>query len=245
MVNQPPTPLPEFKSKVLKSLSRLQFGSLGFWLLGLTVAFALMFWNWKLVLATIVGMLVMWLVYRLQFCNWQSYWSNLRRLFGGANRQLTIAVGSGGLATLCTYMAVSIGVDTNSPWIAAGTMLQGFGTLAILVLLIWVFSDRFACSDRAKLDQVLADLTHTDPLKRLIAVRYLISSVRRFDVSHQRHFADCFRLMLSREEEAVIRDAVLDGLKALENNLQMDRATPSFSIPVDLKRSDAKSPCHL
>ena len=79
----------------------------------------------------------MLLAYLMQEWDCQIYGSSLRRFFSGFNRQLTLAVGSGGIATLSTYMAVSIWVDSDSPWIAAGAILQGFGTLATLILLVW------------------------------------------------------------------------------------------------------------
>nr|WP_275974416.1 hypothetical protein [Argonema galeatum] len=201
----------------------------------------MLFWNWKLLLATSVGVLVMWLVYRLQVLDWQLYWSNLRRFFGGANRQLTIAVGSGGLATLSTYTAISIGVDTDSPWIAGGAMLQGLGTLAILVLLVWQIVGRRAFRDEAKLDRMLASLTDADPLKRLIAVRHLTRFGTKYDSSEQNAIADYFRLMLSQESEALIRDAVLDGLQAFDNLQKLAGGDPPFSMPLDVKRSAAKS----
>ncbi len=242
LVNQiPGSSLPEFKSKAFKSLSGKYFGHLGLWLSGLTVAIVMLFWNWELLLATSVGVLVMWLVYRLQVLDWQLSWSNLRRFFGGANRQLTIAVGSGGLATLSTYMAISIGVDTDSPWIAGGAILQGLGTLAILVLLIWQIVGRRAFRDEAKLDRMLASLTDADPLKRLIAVRHLTRFGTKYDSCEQHAIAEYFCLMLSQESEAVIRDAVLDGLQAFDRLQKQALGEGPLSVPPDLKREAASS----
>lgn len=201
----------------------------------------MLFWNWKLLLATSVGVLVMWLVYRLQVLDWQLYWSNLRRFFGGANRQLTIAVGSGGLATLSTYTAILIGVDTDSPWIAGGAMLQGLGTLAILVLLIWQIVGRRVFRDEAKLDRMLASLTDADPLKRLIAVRHLTRFGTKYDSSQQQAIAEYFCLMLSQESEAVIRDAVLDGLQTFDRLQKLPLGESPLSVPPDLKRKAASS----
>ncbi|MBD2181831.1 hypothetical protein H6S82_21275 [Planktothrix sp. FACHB-1355] len=236
----PDSSLPEFKSRAFKWLSGRYFGSLGFWFLGLSAAIAMLFWHWKLCLATSVGVLVMWFVYRLQVWDWQLYRSKLRRIFGGANRQLTIAVGSGGLATLSSYMAISIGSDSNSAWIAVGAMLQGLGTLAILVLLLWHIFGRQAFRDEAKLDRMLAELTDTNPLKRLIAVRHLTRLGTKYDKGQQQTIADYFRIMLSQESEATIRDAVLDGLQAFDNLPQIAGGSRPFSIPADLNCS-AKS----
>jgi hypothetical protein len=202
----------------------------------------MLFWNWKLLLATGAGVFVMLLVYLMQEWDWQLYWSSLRRFFSGSNRQLTIAVGSGGIATFSTYMAVSIWVDSDSSWIAAGAILQGFGTLATLILLVWQIISRQASRDEVNRDQMLRDLTDADPLKRLLAVRQLTRWVtdHRLHPSVRRVVAECFRLMLSREEEAVIRDAVLDGLQVLDDKQMFGKGAQPLQIPIDLKRSAAK-----
>jgi hypothetical protein len=129
--------------------------------------------EWKLLLATGAGVLVMLMVYLMQEWDWQRYWSSLRRYFTGSNQQLTLAVGSGGIATLSTYMAVSIWIDSDSSWIATGAILQGFGTLATLILLVWQILSRQAGRNAVNRDQMLHDLTDGDPLKRLLAVRQL------------------------------------------------------------------------
>jgi hypothetical protein len=178
----------------------------------------------------------MWLVYQLQSGNWRSYWLNLRQLLTGTNRQLAVAVISGGFATLCSYVAIAIGTDTQSSWITIGILLQSLGISAILGLLVWQMLAQETKPDETKLEQMLADLTDPDPLKRLIAVRYLTTSVNKFDSTHKTWIADCFRLLLSREEEVIIRDAVLDSLRLLENYPSLGEATASFSMPVREKR---------
>jgi hypothetical protein len=245
LVNQlPNSSLITFQSRTFKSFSGKQSSSSRYWLLGLIVAMTIIFSNRSLFLATSIGVVTMWLVYQLQFGNWQSYWSNLRRLLTGANRQLAVAVISGGFATLCSYVAIAIGSDTQSSWISIGILLQALGILAILGLLVWQILAQQTTLDETKLDQRVADLTDADPLKRLIAVRYLTSSVNRFDSTHKVWIADYFRLLLSREEEPIIRDAVLEGLKLLENYPSLGEATAPFSMPVNVKRGEVKVEGH-
>lgn len=202
----------------------------------------MLFWNWRLLLATAAGVLVMLLVYLMQEWDWQLYWSSLHRLFSGSNRQLTIAVGSGGIATLSTYTMVSIWVDPHSSWIATGAMLQSLGILAILGLLVW---QTFGCQgsgDDTKRDQMLRDLTDTDPLKRLLAVRQLTywGVGHAVQPSRQHHLADCLRLMLSQEPEPIIRDAILDGLQVLGSHPMLDKGNQPLKIPIALKQSEVK-----
>jgi len=211
------------KSRVFKQLYPHRFQVPVGWLMVLTSVVAMFLWNWKLLLATSAGVLVMLLVYLMQEWDWQLYWSNLRQFFFGSNRQLTIAIGSGGIATLGIYMALAIFVNGDSSWITASTILQGLGTLTILILLVWQIISHQGSPDETKLEQMLRELTNTDPLKRLLAVRQLTSwgVEYRLRLSEKRQVSDCFRLMLSRESESIIRDAILDALPALDNNQRL------------------------
>ncbi len=230
------------KGRAFKQLYPQRFRGPGGWLVGLTGIVAMLFWNWKLLLATGSGVFVMLLVYLMQEWDWQLYWSSLARFFSGSTRQLTIAVGSGGIATFSTYMAVSIWVDSDSSWIAAGAILQGFATLATLILLVRQIISSQASRDEMKRDQMLSDLTDADPVKRLLAVRQLTNwgLDHRLPPSLRRVVSDCFRLMLSREQEAVIRDAVLDGLQVLDNNQMLGKGAKPFQVPIELKQSAVK-----
>ncbi|XWK86945.1 MAG: hypothetical protein U7127_22475 [Phormidium sp.] len=247
VVNQLPNSLFvefESQSRTFKFFSGKQSSSSRYLLLGLIVAMTIIFSNRSLFVATSIGVVTMWLVYRLQSGNWQCYWSSLRQLLTGANSQLAVAVISGGFATLFSYVAIAISTQTQSSWISLAILLQALGTLAILGLLGWQILAQQTKPDQAKLDQMLADLTDADPLKRLIAVRYLTSSVERFDFNHKIWIADYFRLMLKQEPEAIIRDAILDGLNLWENYPKLGEATAPFSMPVNVKRHDVKVEGH-
>lgn len=227
------------KDRGFKRLYSYRIRGVGGWLVVLTGIVAMLFWNWKLVLATGAGVLVMVLVYLMQEWNWQLYWSSLRRFLSGSNQQLTLAVGSGGIATLTTYMAVSVWMDSDSGWIASGAILQGFGTLATFVLLAWQLLYSQASQDEVNRDKMLNDLTEADPVKRLLAVRQLTQwgTNQRHKPSVCRVVADCFRLMLSHEQESIIREAVLDGLMVLDNNQRLGKGVQPLQTPISLKRA--------
>jgi len=230
------------KSRVFKQLYSHRFRGPGGWLVTLAVVVAMLFGNWQLLLTTSTGVFVMVLVYSIQQWDWQLYWSRWHRFFSGSNRQLTLAVGSGGIATLSTYMAVAIWIDSDSSWIAAGAIVQGFGTIAILVILVWQIVSRQGSRDERKCDQMLSDLSDADPVKRLLAVRQLTrwGTNHRLPPSMQHLIADCFRLMLSREAESVIREAVLDGLQVLDNQQMLGKGAVPLQTPIALKRSITK-----
>ena len=234
--------LPAFPTKALKPQFLYRFQGPGGWLLSLTIAVAMLFWNWKLLVATCVGVFVMALVYWMHEWDWEVPWSDIRSFLHSSNLQLTLAVGSGGIATFSTYMTASIWVDSNSHWIAAGTILQGLGTIATLILLIWQIISWQKSREEAQMDDLLTDLTDIDPLKRLIAVRHLTRLVTRTrDSVQHKTVAEYLRLLLSKEQESIIRAAVFDSLQALDKVQQLSPGSPAFSTPVALKRSATTS----
>lgn len=229
------SPLTELDFSMVKQVPLAHLLKPGRWFLGAAGGAILLFWDGKLVLATGAGAAIMFAVYLMQAGKWQP-WAKLPKLLNGVNRQLALAVGAGGVATLGTYMAAAIWVDSGSPWIALGETMQGVGILAILGLLGWQSWQRHHDRDEAYFNQLLADLTHRDPLKRLIAVRQInhLVAERRLEPGCDRTVADSFRLMLSREQELSIRDAVLEGLYELDTVHRLSPSQqPALSTPVN------------
>ena len=236
-------PLSDLAQDGLKQLPTVRrWSTPGRWLLVMTGATVLLYWHGRLVLATGVGIGVMTLIYLLHDWQFSLPGAKWRQLLQDLNQPLTLAIAGGGIATLTTYLAASIWIDSDSPWIAIGALLQGTGTIAVLLLLLAQMLNRSASRDRTAFSQMLADLTHDDPLRRLIAVRQLINSVsdQRDQAAQRREGLDYLRLMLSRESEPIIRDAVLDGLQRLDRTQPLSPAMQPLLKPV-LKRSTVKS----
>lgn len=213
-----------------QSLDR--YRGVGGWLIGLTLLVALLLWNWQLVVATIAGLLIMIVTYGVQQDAsriWQ--WLDWKR--NSSQRQIVLAVASGGVGTLSTYMATTVWVVSDNSWLAMGTILQGLATLTALFLLVWQRLDRFTTPQR-DYDRMLTQLTEADPLKRLVAIRQATRWGRSNagqDSVAPAHLSDCFRLMLSQETEPTIRTALLDGLQTLgDQNLGQQ-----LSIPIVMK----------
>ena len=177
------------------------------------------------------------LVYSMQRWDWRSHWSEVRKLFNSPNRRLALSVTSGGIATLSTYMAAAIWVDSNSPWIAAGAILQALGTLLTIILLVWQIVSFYSIREEEQLDRLLLTLTEQDPLKRLIALRRLTKFVtnNRIDSSVQQNISECLRLLISREEEVMIREAAFESLQALDLVEQISSAPATPLKPLSPK----------
>ncbi len=210
--------LVESKSRSPKQLNLKRFQGPGGALGILTIVIAMWLWNWKLLLASSIAVGTMMLVYSMQEWNWQQFWYEVRKFAGSPNRRLALAVVSGGIAAVSTYMAFSIWVDSDSRWIAFGAILQGLGTLLILILLVWQIIALYGDQEDEYIEQLLIQLTDSNPLKRLIAVRRLDKVVRNDHINSvvKKNVAQHLGLLLSQESETVIQEAVLDSLQTLE-----------------------------
>ncbi|NJR65576.1 MAG: hypothetical protein HC772_10085 [Leptolyngbyaceae cyanobacterium CRU_2_3] len=205
------------------------------WLIISALLGLLWLWNWQLVLAVGLGLVALVWVYLVH----QGWWTlpklwNWQKLWSRSNRSLTLAIASGSIVTIGSYLAIAIWRESHHSWLATGIIIEGLMGLAVLLLMVWQMLTRSVGQVKIEGDRtthlLLADLADTDPLKRLIAVRQLtqqatnatllpvsssllpVSSALPLSSSH---LAECFRLMLNRETEAVVCSALLDSLHSL------------------------------
>ena len=198
--------------------------------------FALLWWmNWKLFLATSVGIGLMSLCYLVQNSHWQRYCQKLQNFLVGSNRQLILAVGTGATGAFCTYLAASVWADAENQWLATGAILQGFASLTTLGLLLWSLWGRKNSSIETKLDRLLVDLCHSDRLKRLVAIRQLTRLLvsNRLSAEHYQQTIEYYRLMLSEPQPPVIRNALLESLDVLGADQTPNK--PAVKIPIQLQ----------
>lgn len=218
------------KNKQLRRLSRQALCCL---------VFVLLWWvNWKLFLATSVGIGLMSCCYLLQNSHWLRYWQKWRSLIVGSNRQLVLAVGAGSSGAFCTYLAASVWADADNQWLATGSILQGLVSLTTLGLLLWSLRGKQASSLEAKLDLLLGDLSHGDRLKRLIAIRQLTRLLisNRLSATHYSQTLEYFYLMLSEPQPPIIRNALLESLNLLNTEPEARKPAP-VKIPLQLQHS--------
>lgn len=230
------------RDRRFKSITLRRLSTSGGWLLVTGGAIGLLFWNGRLVLATGAGVAVMLLVYLTQDGHWKAPWSEVQKFLQGWNQPFLLAAASGCAATFGIYLAASLWAEVGSPWIATGMLLQQVTTIAALVLLTWQMVNRQESRPTAYLNQILDDLTNDDPLKRLIAVRRMTDVIEQSDRAQKRQIADYLRVMLSREEDMIVRDAVLEGLQKLDitRSLTASKVEP-IATPIALQRSEIKA----
>jgi hypothetical protein len=228
--------LPEFPVAALRQLFWLSSADQASrsWLWGMAVVAMLLIWHLKLLFALGIGLLVLWLTYSLQAGQWQIPWAELCRKLQAPQQRLALAIATGGVATLSTYISLASWSEAQGFWSATGAICQGLGILAILVLLVGHLLDHHTDLPTTRFDQLVSDLAHADALKRLIAVRQLTQAVTTptADRAQRRAVVDYLRLLLGQESEPVVRNAVLDSLQALDKARRMTQPQlPAASAP--------------
>lgn len=202
------------RDSALSSRQKSQIISKGLIMVGVV---SLWWWNWQLLFAGAIAIALMWLTYKVPSRQWRKLWQTGISLLTRQNSKLVFAVGSGSLGGLITYMMSAIWVDTENHWLATGSILQGFATLAVLILVGWQIKQNNSDRHSLKFDRALEDLTAAEALKRLIAIRQLTNLVRKqvLDREQKMQLIEYFHFMLIFPQETVIQEALLDGLDIL------------------------------
>ncbi len=133
--------------------------------------------EWRLILATGLGIGSMRLVYWLLTHGKDIQSQPWRKSLASPQGQLVLAGGSGGLAAMGTYMASMVWSAVDNPWLATGIILQGLGSAVTVGLLLWQRgksqSPKLLTATVSDFDHCLHSLAHGDRLQKLIALRQL------------------------------------------------------------------------
>jgi hypothetical protein len=92
---------------------------------------------------------------------------------------------------------------------------------------VWQLVKTYASEEENDFEQLFLNLTEKDSLKRLVTLRRLtkIIKAQQIDSQLQREITQCLQLLLTREEEPIVREAAFESLQALEP-LQPLQSTP-------------------
>jgi hypothetical protein len=220
------------------------------WLLALAILLLLYLWNWPLVVSGGIGLAMMLAVYLVQQGQWRLPTVEWHRFWSRSNRPLTLAVISGVVGGLSTYLSIAIWQEAGGSWMAKGMILEGLGILLILGLLVWQMVikplvDRPDLKTELHSSSLLTELANPDPLLRLIAIRRITQQIAASapPTVHQNsspdpltpaQIADCFRLMLNRETEPIVCRALVESLQRLKQyspSQAPNSASPSAKTP--------------
>lgn len=170
--------------------------------------------NSKLLLATLSGIGIMFLIYRWDELNWQQYWIQYIKILKGSQKRFTLAVASGGVIAVTTYMVAEIWTETENTWLATSAILQGLFTVITLGLLSWQFYHQKSYHQESETEYFLKNLTAKSSLKRLIAVRYFANLIneKSLTVIEKNQIEEYFLLMLKIESEPTIKEVLQESL---------------------------------
>ncbi|HEY9697322.1 MAG TPA: hypothetical protein V6D10_08670 [Trichocoleus sp.] len=222
------------------------------WLVSFAALIVLLLWNWRLVVSGGAGLVAIVLVYSLTQGQGQRTWATWKAWWKQTDRSLIVTVGSGVLTLFTTYLTLAIWHEAGSSWLAIGLILQGLGILGILAILLWQWIDqksKITAQSEGRFDQLFADLSDADPLKRLLAVRQLTHHLTKASLSFPQelplsltHLADCFRLLLNRETEPLVCRALVESLQALN---ELPQLVSSQQPPMKAIEKQALRPASL
>ncbi len=188
-----------------------QVGLVGVTLLILGI---LLLWQWRLGVAVLVGSAALFLIYSWALpgggLRWQRWQEQTRTL----NQPLVLAAVGGSVATLGTYVVVSIWAEAEQRWLATGAIVQGILSLGILSLLGWEWIQRRQERGQSLFERHLSEVASPDPFRRLIGIRHLQGMFEQDQASpnHLRLGLDFLRLALERERDPVVKEAILEAL---------------------------------
>lgn len=174
-------------------------------------ALSLLIWNWPLALALAAGVTMMALVYLSQNWDWQPWIRSIQPWIAGANRLVLVAVALGGLAMVGTYVTTEIWLESGG-WVAIALGIQGL-VLLVLLLIQGLGLGRTEPIDR--LEQSLLDLTHSDPLHRLLALGQLGRRWPGLPETQSQEIHQVLQLLLVQEQDPIVRDRILGLLEPL------------------------------
>lgn len=180
----------------------------------------LLLWNAKLVFSTGAGIGTMMLMYLLQDAQWRreklpQISERIQAQFEGLNRPFLWSTIGGGSAAFLSYLAISAWTETDAHWLATGLLIQGLMTFGVLGLALRRFLGETQTIETIEVSHWVETLSHSDPIQRLLAVRQLTKTAQSAPLIQQKEILEYFQLMVSREPEASIREAVWQALETL------------------------------
>lgn len=174
----------------------------------------LLLWQWRLGLAVLVGSATLLVSYSLAMPGGRQQWLRWRERLLGLNQPLALAALGGTLATLGTYMAVSIWAEAEQRWLATGAIVQGILSLGILSLLGWEWIQRRHHQAQSLFERHLSEVASPDPFRRVLGIRRLQGILEHNQAAPDqiRLGLDFLRLALERERDPVVKEALLEAL---------------------------------
>jgi hypothetical protein len=197
---------------------RSQHQQLPTWFFVALGLFLLTFWNWQLVIATLIGASTLIAVYVAQDWNWQLLLAKVQRFLNSPNRSLILATIAGSGSIVFSYVSLMVWSSIDNHWLAGLIISQFVAILGILVLLFFKTINQWQQNSQQDINYLTAQLTSDDELERLIAVKQLAQSLRHkhLPLAQEQAIAQYCQILLNREEVETVRNGTLEVLEELK-----------------------------
>lgn len=174
---------------------------------------------------------------------WEKWETLYQRLSHQVSRLGQTPLLASSLAFATTYGTAAAWSQLGGSWAALTLVGLGIGNLLFLLREVNPQSRKIAAAETESYtsQQNIAwqNLSSSDPLKRLQAVRSLLQwcltseeataiYLPGTNVTGRSHLIDCFRIMLTHESEPLVRVALIEGLKALHPKPQLSPGQPAL-----------------
>lgn len=194
----------------------------------------LLVWNWQLITATIAGIAAMIAIYVIQDWNWNVILWRVHKFLQSPYRHLPISVASGTVTVFLTYTIITLWSTQENHWLASANILQLSATLGVLLLLVRQAFGQWLQRQQDNFEQLVTQLTVTDDLARLIAIKQITQYIQKNHLppAQEKAIADCCQLLLNRETEMTMREAIFETLEALQPKIlqpALKRSTKSIN----------------
>ena len=178
----------------------------------------LTFWNWQLVMATLVGAATLIFVYVAQDWNWDLLLAKVQRFLNSPNRSIILASIAGSGSIVFSYASLMVWSSLDNHWLAGLIIMQLVAILGVLVLLFFKTINQWQQNSQQNINYLKAQLTSDDELERLIAVKQLAQSLRQrhLPLSQEQAIAQYCQILLNREGVETVRTATLEVLEELK-----------------------------
>ncbi|MDM7326412.1 MAG: hypothetical protein P3X23_004745 [Thermosynechococcus sp. Uc] len=181
---------------------------------GLGIGLLLWQTDGPLMIATLSGVGTIFLLSR-----WQrrllTLWQDLRRqVQQWLYHPFAFTVAGGALACLGTYTLLHVGQHTADPWLVVALVLLGLLLVGVIALLGTTVGQLQQQHQSQQVSQYFTDLTHPQPLHRLVAIRQLARVSQGAD---RRQVQEALYLLLREETDPIVRRAALEVLEYLDN----------------------------
>ena len=179
----------------------------------------LLLWNWQLIAATSAGIFAMIAVYLMQDWNWNVILWRIQKFLQSPYRHLPLSVASGTVTVFLTYMVLAVWSNQENHWLASANILQLGATLGVLVLLVRQAFSQWLQRQQNNFDQLITQLAVNDDLARLIAIKQINQYIQdnRLPAAQERAIADYCQILLNRETETTMREAIFEALESLQS----------------------------